>query len=75
MAISYPKYISVIKLISYTTVKSGSTVETRKSNHPWDWLKVVLFWWFVKPANFDRRNTSQSVYRYALLRVDIKIDY
>ena len=28
---------------------------------------------FVKPANYEWRNTSQSVYtcRYALLRVDI----
>ena len=30
---------------------------------------------FVKPANYEWRNTSQSVYRYALLRVDIKVDY
>ena len=29
---------------------------------------------FVKPANYEWRNTSQSVYRYALLRVDIKVD-
>ena len=27
---------------------------------------------FVKPANFEWRDTSQSVYRYALLSVDIK---
>ena len=30
---------------------------------------------FVKPANYEWRNTSQSVYRYALLRVDIRLDY
>ena len=30
---------------------------------------------FVKPANFEWRDTSQSVYRYALLRVDIKVVY
>ena len=30
---------------------------------------------FVKPANFEWRGTSQSVHRYALLRVDIKVDY
>ena len=30
---------------------------------------------FVKPANYEWRDTSQSVYRYALLRVDIKVDY
>ena len=28
---------------------------------------------FVKPANYEWRNTSQSVYRYALLPVDIKV--
>ena len=28
---------------------------------------------FVKPASW--RETSQSVHRYALLRVDIKVDY
>ena len=27
---------------------------------------------FVKPANYEWRDTSQSVYKYALLRVDIK---
>ena len=30
---------------------------------------------FVKPTNYESRDTSQSVYRYALLRVDIKVDY
>ena len=30
---------------------------------------------FVKPANYEWRDTSQSVCRYALLRVDIKVDY
>ena len=30
---------------------------------------------FVEPANYELRDTSQSVYRYALLRVDIKVDY
>ena len=30
---------------------------------------------FVKPTNYELRDTSQSVYRYALLRVDIKVDY
>ena len=30
---------------------------------------------FVKPANFAWRDTSQSVYRYALLCIDIKVDY
>ena len=30
---------------------------------------------FVKPANYEWRNTSQSVYRCVLLRVDIKVDY
>ena len=30
---------------------------------------------FVKPANYEWRKTSQSVYRYALLPVDIKVDY
>ena len=30
---------------------------------------------FMKPANYEWRDTSQSVYRYALLRVDIKVDY
>ena len=30
---------------------------------------------FVKPATFKWRDTSQSVYRYALLRVDMKINY
>ena len=32
---------------------------------------------FVKPANYEWRDTgtSQSAYRYALLRVDIKVDY
>ena len=30
---------------------------------------------FVKPANFEWRDTSQSAYRYALLRVDIKVDW
>ena len=30
---------------------------------------------FVKPVNFEWRDTSRSVYRYALLRVDIKVDY
>ena len=30
---------------------------------------------FVKPANYEWRDTRQSVYRYALLRVDIKVDY
>ena len=30
---------------------------------------------FVKPANYEWRDTSQSVYRYVLLRVDIKVDY
>ena len=29
---------------------------------------------FVKPANYAWRDTSQSFYRYALLRVDIKGD-
>ena len=29
---------------------------------------------FVKPANFEWRYTSQSVYRYALLRVDMKVN-
>ena len=29
----------------------------------------------LKPAKFEWRNTSQSVYRYALLRVHIKVDY
>ena len=30
---------------------------------------------FVKPATFKWRDTSQSVYRYALLRVDMKINF
>ena len=30
---------------------------------------------FVEPVNIERRDTSQSVYRYALLRIDIKVDY
>ena len=30
---------------------------------------------FVKPANCEWRGTSQSVYRYALLCVDIQVDY
>ena len=30
---------------------------------------------FVKPANYKWRDTNQSVYRYVLLRVDIKVDY
>ena len=30
---------------------------------------------FVKRANYESWDTSQSVYRYALLRVDIKVDY
>ena len=30
---------------------------------------------FVKPGNYERRDTSQSFYRYALLRADIKVDY
>ena len=30
---------------------------------------------FVKPANYKWKDTSQSVYIYALLRVDIKVDY
>ena len=30
---------------------------------------------YVKPANFARRDTSQSVYRYALLHVDIEVDF
>ena len=30
---------------------------------------------FVKPANYEWRDTSQSAYRYALLRVDIRVDY
>ena len=30
---------------------------------------------FVQPASYEWRDTSQSVYRYALLRVDIKVDY
>ena len=30
---------------------------------------------FAKPANYEWRDTSQSVYRYALLRVHIKVDY
>ena len=30
---------------------------------------------FVKPGNHEQRDTSQSVYRYALLRVDIKVNY
>ena len=29
---------------------------------------------FVKTANYEWRDTSQSVHRYALLRVDIKVD-
>ena len=28
---------------------------------------------FVKPANYEWRDTSQSVYRYALLRADIEV--
>ena len=34
-------------------------------------LEVVRF---VKPANYEWRNTSQSVYRYALLRANNKVD-
>ena len=30
---------------------------------------------FVTPATYEWRDTSQFVYRYALLRVDIKADY
>ena len=30
---------------------------------------------FVRPANFEWRDTSQPVYRYTLLGVDIKVDY
>ena len=30
---------------------------------------------FVKPATFEWRDTSQSVYRYALLHVDTKVNY
>ena len=30
---------------------------------------------FVKTANYEWEDTSQSVYRYALLHVDIKVDY
>ena len=30
---------------------------------------------FVKPAKYEWRYTSKSVYRYVLLRVDIKVDY
>ena len=30
---------------------------------------------FVKPANFEWRDISLSVFRYALLRVGIKVDY
>ena len=32
---------------------------------------------FVKAANYEWRDrpTTQSVYRYALLRADIKVDY
>ena len=29
---------------------------------------------FLKPANYKWRDTSQSVYRYALLCVDINVD-
>ena len=29
---------------------------------------------FVKPATFEWRDTSQSVHRYALLRVDMKVN-
>ena len=28
---------------------------------------------FVKPANYECRDTSQSIYRYALLRCDVMI--
>ena len=28
---------------------------------------------FVKPANYEWRDTRQSVYRYTLLRVDMKV--
>ena len=30
---------------------------------------------FLKPANYEWRYTSKSVYRYDLLRVYIKVDY
>ena len=30
---------------------------------------------FVRPASYEWRETSQSVHRYALLRVHIKVDY
>ena len=30
---------------------------------------------FVKPETFEWRDTSQSVYRYALLCVDMKVHY
>ena len=30
---------------------------------------------FVKPANLEWIDISQTGYRYALLRVDIKVDY
>ena len=30
---------------------------------------------FVKPATFECRGNSQSVYRYVLIRADIKVNY
>ena len=49
-----------------------------KSVHLWELTEsgsILNFVRFVKPVNFEWRDTSQSVYRYALLRVDIKVDY
>ena len=40
-------------------------MDTRKSAHPWDWLKVNLYW----------IDTSHPVYMYALFYVDIKVEY
>ena len=37
-------------------------------------LILEPFYRFVKPANFEWRDTSQSVYRHALLCVHIKVD-
>ena len=65
-----------MKFMFYYTVQC--TVETRKIGPPMGLTEsgpILESVRFVKPANYEWGDTSQSVYRYVLLRVDIKVDY